>query len=142
MVRLKVNKTKICIGERLKKAREDKGISLEEANRATKIHMNVLEALEEDRLEHVLGKTYVRAFLRKYSSYLGLNADEIIQEYTSGYAPETGAKPIFLGKKPVEQKIDKKSRNKIIVISSLIILFSILSIALIRREKGSWKNTS
>ena len=53
MVRLKTNKTKESvnsIGARLKKARADKGISLEEAHQVTKIHPKVLDALEEDRL--------------------------------------------------------------------------------------------
>ena len=133
MARLKVSKTQnpvSSIGERLRKAREDKGISLEEVHRATKIHPNVLEALEENRLEHVLGRAYVKAFLRNYAHYLGLDEAEIIREYTSKFIPEAGKGPI-LAKRPISGKKPKTSH--IVIISfAFIIWLSILSFATIK----------
>ena len=37
-------------GERLKKIRLERGLSLEQVHKATKVHLNVLKAIEEDNL--------------------------------------------------------------------------------------------
>jgi len=94
------------VGARLKKVREDKGISLEEAHRVTRMHPNVLEAIEKDKLEHVLGKAYVKAFLKKYADYLGLDGDEIMREYARSQSEQDKEGPV-LTKQPIasEKKI-------------------------------------
>ncbi|MDD5679978.1 MAG: DUF4115 domain-containing protein [Candidatus Omnitrophica bacterium] len=72
------------IGERLRSARESKGLSLEDVHKATKIHPRTLEALEKGRLEDKVGVAYVKVFLKSYAAYLGMDARHIVEEYTSG----------------------------------------------------------
>lgn len=71
------------IGERLRSARQKKGLSLEDVHRITKIHPKTIEALEKDQLEDKVGGTYVKAFIRNYATYLGMDAKSIIEEYVS-----------------------------------------------------------
>ncbi len=71
------------IGERLKSARESRGLSLEDVYKAVKIHHKTLEALEKGRLESKLGETYVKAFLKSYSTFLGMDAEAVLKEYNS-----------------------------------------------------------
>ncbi|MCX5697610.1 MAG: DUF4115 domain-containing protein [Candidatus Omnitrophica bacterium] len=59
-------------GARLKKIRLEKGLSLEEAHKKTKMHMRVLKALEEDNLVNV-NPVYVRGFLKIYCKFLGVD---------------------------------------------------------------------
>ena len=47
------------VGEKLKKARLEKGLSLDEVYRQTRIHLRVLEALEEDRAHNLLSFIYI-----------------------------------------------------------------------------------
>ena len=75
------------IGERLRSARENKGLSLEEVHRITKIHPKTIEALEKGQLDNKLGETYVRAFIKNYSIFLGLDAGTILEEYVSKRHP-------------------------------------------------------
>jgi len=70
------------IGIILRQKREERGFSLNEVAKKTKIHINVLKALEEDRFEGI-SPVYVRGFLKIYSRFLGLNEKEIIQKYES-----------------------------------------------------------
>jgi len=122
------------IGERLRKAREDKGVSVGEAHKITKIHPSVIKALEEDELEHTLGKTYVKAFLKNYANYLGLDAEEILQEYISKHPPETEiqkGQPV-LGKKPISQKKNIRFSHTMIVTLAFIVWLSILSFATVK----------
>lgn len=69
------------IGERLKQAREKKSLSIDHVRKDTRIHSTVLIALEEGRCDEILTSTYVKSFLKKYSSYLGLDTKQILSEY-------------------------------------------------------------
>jgi cytoskeleton protein RodZ len=61
----------------LRQTREAKNISLEEASKATRIHTNVLKAIESDDLK-TFGEVYARSFLRIYAEFLGVNKDEVL----------------------------------------------------------------
>ncbi len=89
-----MNATGTGIGRALKRARELRGKSLEEASRETRIRAEYLQALEREAFDRLLGDVYVRGFLRSYASYLGLNADRIMAEYsrTNG-APQSAPTP-------------------------------------------------
>lgn len=108
------------VGKKLRKARENKGISIEEAHKATRIHPKVLEALEENRLESILGTTYVNAFLKDYAGYLGLDANKLAEEYSSERTPK-----VKVQKEPALEPrtfLPKKKRFNITLIVALAIL--------------------
>lgn len=65
-------------GQILRRRRESRGISYEEAAAATKIGKNYLRALEDDRHGDFASAAYLKGFLRTYATYLGLPADELI----------------------------------------------------------------
>ncbi len=69
------------IGERLRAAREAKGLQLEDAHRQTKIHTRILQAMEEDRAPEVLDPAYARGFLKKYAMFLSLDPAPLVTEY-------------------------------------------------------------
>ncbi len=71
----------LSIGQRLKTAREAKGIVMEEACRVTKIQRRILEAIETDQVHEMLDLAYARIFLKKYASYLGVDGNALTQEY-------------------------------------------------------------
>jgi transcriptional regulator with XRE-family HTH domain len=64
----------------LRRAREEKGISLAEISAATFISEKMLEAVEQGNFT-VLPQAYVRAFIREYALVVGLNADEVLRKY-------------------------------------------------------------
>lgn len=69
------------IGPALREARLSQGKSVEEASRETRIRTDYLQALEEEEYAELRGDVYVRGFLRTYSSYLGLDADDLLGRY-------------------------------------------------------------
>lgn len=71
----------MSIGEKLKKAREKMGLSFNEIQDAIKIRSKYLEALENDDFDVIPGEAYVRAFIKSYGNHLGLNGDELLEEY-------------------------------------------------------------
>lgn len=73
---------KTGIGERLKEARQRRGVDLQEVSRVTRIKPRLLEALEKDAPPRAFGApVYARAFLRTYARYLGLPAESLVEEY-------------------------------------------------------------
>ena len=71
----------IGVGPALRKARESRRLTLDEASRDTKLTVDHLHALEEEDFEALLGDPYVRGSLRTYAQYLGLNAEKVAAAY-------------------------------------------------------------
>lgn len=69
------------IGETLRQARHDRKVSLEDAARATKIKLNLLEHLEADEFGALAGPMYTKGFLKLYAEYLGLDSNAIVSAY-------------------------------------------------------------
>lgn len=75
-------------GARLKKIRLEKGLSLEEVYKKTKIHLNILKAIEEDNPVN-LSPIYIRGFLKIYCKFLGVNPADFISGYKEPQIAET-----------------------------------------------------
>ena len=73
-------------GARLKKIRQELGLSLEEAQKKTKIHLNILKAIEGDSLTD-LSPIYLKGFLKIYCKFLGVDPKEYIQDYRETSPP-------------------------------------------------------
>lgn len=80
---VRVQGSRIGVGPALRKARALRGVSLREASRDTRIRPELLEALERERFEELLGEVYVRGALRSYSSYLGLDPEKVVRAYAA-----------------------------------------------------------
>src|SRR5579875_3458472 len=76
----------IGVGERLRRARQALGWSLQAVAANTRIPERHLDALESDRFGDLPGPVYAKGFLRNYATYLGLSPDELIQELVAARA--------------------------------------------------------
>ena len=71
------------IGTTLREARVRRSLTLQQVEEDTKIRVKYLQAMENEDFDLMPGPTYAKAFLRTYSSYLGLDANVMLQEYSS-----------------------------------------------------------
>jgi cytoskeletal protein RodZ len=69
------------LGKRLKEAREAKNISLDELQDMTKIQKRYLIGIEEGNYAIMPGNFYVRAFIKQYAEAVGLDPEQIFEEY-------------------------------------------------------------
>lgn len=69
------------LGKRLREAREEKNISLDELQAMTKIQKRYLIGIEEGNYAIMPGNFYVRAFIRQYAEAVGLDPDELFEQY-------------------------------------------------------------
>ncbi len=76
-------------GQDLRTARLRRGDDLATVSRYLKIRKDHLEALEEDRIEALPGRTYAVGFIRSYADYLGLDAVQCVERFKAEIAGRT-----------------------------------------------------
>jgi len=69
------------IGEILKKAREEKGLSIDDIQQITKIRSRYLNAIEEGNLDVLPGEVYAKGYIKSYAEAVGLNVREVMALY-------------------------------------------------------------
>ncbi|MBH5316571.1 helix-turn-helix domain-containing protein [Paenibacillus sp. GSMTC-2017] len=92
------------LGALLRKAREQRGLSLDDLQEVTKIRKRYLEAIETGNYSVLPGNFYVRAFVKNYSEAVGLDPDEVLRLYQH----EVPASPV---EQTVEQVPVRKPRR-------------------------------
>ena len=69
------------IGEKLKKSREEIGVTIEEVAEDLKIDKSQIEDIEQGNMEAFKDIFSLKYFIRDYSKYLGLNTSDMIDEF-------------------------------------------------------------
>ena len=78
-------RTSSGFGERLRDARERRGVSLRQIANATKISVGVLEALERNDISRLPGGIFGRGFVRSYAIEVGLDPEATIQDFIAQF---------------------------------------------------------
>lgn len=68
-------------GMRLKQAREQRGITLDQISQSTKIGTRFLQALEQDHFEQLPGGIFNKGFVRAYARFVGIDEEQAIADY-------------------------------------------------------------
>lgn len=132
------------IGETLKEARENIGVSIEEVASDLKIRPNQIQNIEEGNMKAFKDVLYVKGLIKDYSKYLGLDYDSMIDdfnEYMFDYTSKISLSDIQKAKKKIEKKknrgkriispytLERKKKSNlltIIMITSIVFLVGVL----------------
>ena len=106
------------IGEKLKEARESMGITIEEASDDLKLRPSQIENIEEGNKEAFKDVFYLKMFIKNYSKYLGLDSDEMIEEFNEYLFDFTSKISIEDIKKAEKEQIKKDKKLKTVKIAS------------------------
>jgi cytoskeletal protein RodZ len=68
-------------GDKFRKARESKDLSLDDVSNVTKISARMLQAIEEEHFDQLPGGVFNRGFIRAYAKHLGLNSEDAVNDY-------------------------------------------------------------
>jgi cytoskeleton protein RodZ len=80
-------------GERLKREREMREVSIEELTKATRISTRFVEALENEDWARLPGGVFGHGFVRTIARYLGLNEESLLGEYDLARSEQAPAPP-------------------------------------------------
>ncbi len=68
-------------GDKFRKAREKKELSLDDVSNVTKISARMLQAIEQEHFDQLPGGVFNKGFIRAYSKHLGLDPEEAVTDY-------------------------------------------------------------
>jgi cytoskeletal protein RodZ len=70
-----------AFGEKLRKQREQRGITLDAISNTTKISPRMLRALEDEQFDQLPGGVFNKGFVRAYARQTGLDEEETVSDY-------------------------------------------------------------
>jgi cytoskeleton protein RodZ len=127
------------VGPALQRAREARGFSLDEAARDTRLRVDQLDALEREDFGVLPGEVYVRASLRTYASYLGLDAGKVVGAY-AGTVEEVDPPPPPGRLGAVERMIAAtriRDNQRFLLVAAASILVVLLAFGLLSRGEAA-----
>ena len=95
----------IDIGLKLKEKREENGVSIEEVAEDLKMRPSQIISLEEGKKEDFKDVLFLKYFIRDYAKYLGLDGEELVDDFNEFLFD-------FTSKIPVEE-IEKAKLNNV-----------------------------
>lgn len=75
-------------GDKLRRERELRGVTLDEIADATKIGTRSLRALEEERFDQLPGGIFNKGFVRAYARFLGLDEEQAVSDYITAQSDQ------------------------------------------------------
>ena len=122
-------------GERLKRERELREVTLEEITQATRIGSRFLEALENEEWDKLPGGVFNRGFVRSIAHYLGLGEEAFLAEYDVAY----GAHADQLAQKHAQKLEDRIPQTPIWIPFALALGAILLVVAIIVGSIYGWR---
>jgi cytoskeleton protein RodZ len=106
-----------AFGDKLKREREMRRITLDEISESTKIPRRYLESLERENFESLPGGVFNKGFVKAYARFLGLDEEQAVADYVAVAkeepAPE-GQFPLEIHEKPDRELNPRKSQLPLI----------------------------
>lgn len=138
MVRFTTKKIdSLTLGERMKKLRDERRLSLVEISKSTKIQTKYLEHLEAGAYLKLPADVYVKGFLRSYAIFMGLNETALIKQFEREKGihknikkvveNENSAQPIGFSSLVVTPKIIIVSSVLFVVVGGFLYLYAELN---------------
>jgi cytoskeleton protein RodZ len=124
-------------GERLRREREMRGITLDEIAESTKISRRHLESLEKEDFDSLPGGIFNRGFVRSYARYLGIDEDQAATDYAAAAAEPVETEEKFPLTIPAPDPELNPRRSTLPLILALVALVGVLAIFWARNRSHS-----
>ena len=96
------------IGLKLKEKREENGVSIEEAAEDLKMRPSQIISLEEGKKEDFKDVLFLKYFIRDYAKYLGLDGEELVDEFNEFLFDFTSKIPVEEIEKAKQSNVNRK----------------------------------
>ncbi len=81
----------LTLGEKLRQAREERGISISEVAEQTRISAHYIDSIENDDFRTLPGGIFNKGFVKSYAKYVGIDEQEALQDYSRLISTQEGA---------------------------------------------------
>jgi cytoskeleton protein RodZ len=124
-------------GERLRREREMRGITLDEIAESTKISRRHLESLEKEDFDSLPGGIFNRGFVRAYARYLGIDEEQAVADYAAAASEPAEPEGKFPVAVPEPDPELNPRRSALPLILALLALVAVLAIFWARNRSRS-----
>ena len=101
----------IEVGDTLKNSREVSGVTLEEASTDLDIPILFLEQIEDGNIGAFKDVFELKDYIAKYAKYLGLDSDELIDEFNSFMFERTSKIPMDKIEEAVKEHVIEEEKD-------------------------------
>jgi len=116
------------LGEKLRQAREERGISLTEVAEQTRISPQYIEAIERDDYKPLPGGIFNKGFVKSFAKYVGVDENEALADYLNIIAEKEDQNDEDLKTyKPEVLTDDYSSRSMIPTILGAVIILGLMT---------------
>ncbi len=116
------------LGEKLRQAREERGISLTEVAEQTRISPQYIESIERDDYKPLPGGIFNKGFVKSFAKYVGVDENEALADYLNIIAEKEGqADEDLKTYKPEVLTDDYSSRSMIPTILGAVIILGLMT---------------
>ena len=84
------NKMAETLGEKLRQAREERGVTITEVAEQTRISPHYIELIEQDDYRTLPGGIFNKGFVKSFAKYVGVDESEALQDYSRLITAQTG----------------------------------------------------
>jgi cytoskeletal protein RodZ len=112
-------------GDKLKREREMRGVTLDEISESTKIARRHLEALETEDFRSLPGGVFNKGFVRAYAHFIGIDEDEAVADYAAishEAPPPEDQFPLEVHEKPNRELNPRKSQMPIMAAAAVLVV--------------------
>lgn len=123
-------------GERLRREREMRGVTLDEISASTKIARRHLEALETENFDSLPGGVFNRGFVRSYARFLGIDEEQAVADYVVASGEQSRPEPNYVEEihQQAEPKLNPR-RSSLPLLLALLALVIVLAIFWARNKR-------
>jgi cytoskeletal protein RodZ len=117
------------IGEKLRLAREESGISLRDISDQTRISMRYLQAIETDDYKRLPGGIFNKSFIKSYARYIKFDEAEAMESYLATLR-QKGESPdeVLTAPKSLVYTDAHSSRSPLVTLLLALLILGVLSL--------------
>lgn len=125
-------------GERLKRQREARGISLRDIAEHTKLSVRALEALERNEISRLPGGIFSRGLVRAYAEQIGADPEATVQEFIARFpdASVTDGSPYVRSEEINTDPPSQVARRVVIALAVVIPIAIIVALSFLAKKLG------
>ena len=126
-------------GERLRREREMRNVSLDEIAATTKIGTRLLRALEDEQFDVLPGGIFNKGYVRAYARCIGIDEEQAIADYLEAQQAATGSHPAGTEKTPIRTERFTREEQSIPRRSPLPLIPVLVALVLLAGLAGAWR---
>ena len=115
---------KLDFGTRMKRSREERGVSLRQIADVTRISVVALEALERNEMSRLPGGIFSRGIVRSYALEVGLDPEQTVRDFLASFPEDS----VTVGSPHVRRndRDDRPRRGGATVVAVLVAISALL----------------